>query len=431
MEVALMRKLVIGIPILMMALAACSGGADDTAGPSIGVADSEATATRDASSSSAAEPEPTAAQEGSGIAAPFIQIGELSLTWEVQEIGEGIKPSFAIDENGVAHITYLTEADHGALFYGHNQNGEFEIETVVEGYFYGPIDLALNPSGEPLIAYHDHQALQFDPALGDEVIAELTESGWRFTTVADDGHDGWDNSIAVDDAGNWHAAAVDPSQFGGQDGVEYATLVEGAVTVVPVGSGPIQYEFATSIRLDSSGSPAIAYYNDRDQQLELASLGAGGWSVEVVDDQGDAGRYASLAYDSDGAPHIAYYVAESAESGTVRHAWKDASGWQIENVGTLQNLRMGHTGARKITSLAFDPEGGLHLAYTDRDRLIYARRTGEGWVGQEVVEPGSRVLGQLVELAIDSSGTPHLIWYEAVSLSPSLEGIVHYAVGSE
>jgi hypothetical protein len=151
----------------------------------------------------------------------------------------------------------------------------------------------------------------------------------------------------------------------------------------------------------------------------------------VVDDKGDAGRYASLAYDADGEPHIAYYVAESPESGTVRHAWKDASGWQIENVGTLQNLRMGHTGARKITSLAFDPEGGLHLAYTDRDRLIYAQRTEDGWLGQEVVEPGSRMLGQLVELAIDADGSPHLIWFDAVSLSPSLQGVVFYAAGSE
>ena len=321
-----MRGIAFGIPILMAALAACSGGADDTVEPSSGAVDSQPTATLDALSSSATEPEPTAAQEESNIAAASIQIGTLSLTWQAQEIGEGIKPSFAIDENGVAHVAILTEADHGGLFYAHNRNGGFEVETVVEGYFYGPIDLALDPSGRPIIAYHDHPALQFDPALGDEVVTTLTDSGWDFVTIADDGHDGWDNSIAVDEAGNWHTAGVDPSQFGGEDGVEYSTLVDGAVTVVRVGSGPIKYEFATSIQLDSLGSPAIAYYNDRDQQLELASLGAGAWSVEVVDSQGDAGRYASLVYGAGGAPHIAYYVTESPESGTVRHAWKDASG---------------------------------------------------------------------------------------------------------
>ena len=284
------KILLFGFPIFVVALAACSGGTVDVR----------------ETSAPLAEADPIATQEESGDTGTSVQIEEGSLTWELQEVGEGIKPAFAVDEDGVAHVAFLTEADHGGLFYAHNRNGDFEVETVSEGYFYGPIDLALSPSGEPIIAYHDHQALQVDMALGDEVIAKLTESGWELTTVSDDGHDGWDNSIAVDQDGNWHTAALDPSQFGGEDGVEYATLVDGAVAVTPVGSGPIKYEFGTSIRLDLSESPSVAYYNDRDRQLELASLGVGGWSVEVVDNQGDAGRYASLIYDADGFPHIAY-----------------------------------------------------------------------------------------------------------------------------
>ena len=57
-------------------------------------------------------------------------------------------------------------------------------------------------------------------------------------------------------------------------------------------------------------------------------------------------------------------------------------------------------------------------------------RNGDG-LGQEVVEPGSRILGQLVELAIDSEGNPHLTWFEAVQVSPSLEGVVRYAAGTK
>jgi hypothetical protein len=408
------RILIVGISVLIAAITACSSAADTVPEIAPTIDDSAET------------PEPDVPETP----ATPIRIGDLSLTWDEKEIGEGIKPAFAIDDNGVAHVAFLTEADHGGLFYAQNRTGDFEVETVVEGYFYGPIDLALDPSGEPLIAYHDHQGLQFDPALGDEVVAQLGESGWSLTTVSDDGHDGWDNSIAVDEAGVWHTAAVDPSQFGSEDGVEYATLVGGTVSVETVGSGPIKYEFGTSVQIEPSGSPAVAYYNDRDQQLEYAALGDSGWTVEVVDGQGDAGRYPSLVFSPGGAPHIAYYVAESRESGTVRHAWDDGSGWEIEDVGRLENISMGMVGARKITSLAFDPEGGLHLAYTDRDHLIYAQKSDDGWLGQEVVEPESRMLGQLVELEIDADGNPHLIWYEAVSVSPSLEGIVRYAVGN-
>ena len=349
----------------------------------------------------------------------------------MQEVVDGIKPALSVDGDGVAHVAFLTEADHGALFYANNEDGEFDVETVAESYFYGPVDLALGVAGDPFIAYHDHQGIQVDPALGDAVVAHLGEGGWELTPVTDDGHDGWDNSIAVDTAGNWHAAGADPSQFGSDDGVEYATIRDGVITVTAVGSGPTKYEFGTSVQIDSSGSPAVAYYNDRDQQLEISFFNDGNWLVEMFDNEGDAGRFASLVFGPDGMPLVAYYVSEGNNSGTVRHAWMDASGWQIENVGILQNLRMGHVGARKITSLAFDALGNLHLAYTDRDQLIYAQKTEDGWVGQDVIEPGSRILGQLVELAIDADGNPHLTWFEAVQVSPSLEGIVRYAAGGQ
>lgn len=358
----------------------------------------------------------------------LLQLGALSLDWELQPVGEGIKPAFAIDGAGVAHVAFLTEAEHGVLFYAQNRSGNFELETVSEGYFYGPVDLALDPNDAPLIAYHDHQATSFDPELGDEVVAIRDERVWELVTVSDDGHDGWDNSIVVDPEGYWHTAAVDPSQFGSQDGVEYASNASGSVSVSTVGSGAIKYEFATSIALDSIGSPAIAYYNDRDQQLEYASLENDGWTIHVVDAEGDAGRYASLVFDSDFDPHIAYYTADTRNAGSVNHAWRDEAGWHVERVAELGNLQMGHTGARKITSLAIGPDGSLHLAFTDRDQLIYAQRTEAGWIGQEVLPTGSRELGQLVELAIDAQGMPHLISYEVVSSSP-FQGAVFYAVG--
>ena len=412
-----MRAMAVVVPIFAAAFSACTSATPVSQQP-------------ETSPTEAVPPADTAAPSNEALD-PLIELGELSLTWDVQEVGEGIKPALSVDDEGIAHVAFLTEADHGRLFYANNRDGEFDVETVAEGYFYGPVDIALGPEGDPFIAYHDHQGLQVDPALGDAVVAHLGEGGWELTPVTDDGHDGWDNSIAVDNAGNWHAAGVDPSQFGGDDGVEYATISDEVITVSAVGSGPIKYEFGTSVQIDSSGSPAVAYYNDRDQQLEVSFFNEGNWSVEVVDNEGDAGRFASLVFGPDGMPHVAYYVSESSESGTVRHAWKDASGWQIENVGILQNLRMGHVGARKITSLAFDPVGNLHLAYTDRDQLIYAQKTEDGWVGQDVIEPESRILGQLVELAIDADGNPHLTWFEAVQVSPSLEGIVRYAAGGQ
>jgi hypothetical protein len=415
------------LAVLSLAIAACTADPESDAGQQEAGGQSDV---RIQQLDESEDDQPSAGdQQVSARSESLVQLGALSLRWEVQPVGEGIKPAFAIDSSGVAHVAFLTEAEHGGLFYAQNGAGHFETETVAEGYFYGPIDLALDPRGLPLIAYHDHQALGFDPQLGDEVVAILGDGGWELITVSDDGHDGWDNSIVVDEQGFWHTAAVDPSQFGGQDGVEYATNSSGAISVETTGSGPIRYEFATSIALDANGSPGIAYYNDRDQQLEYAALGQDGWTIQVVDSEGDAGRYASLLFDLEGNPHIAYFTAASRSAGTVNHAWRDDSGWQVELVGELDNIAMGAIGARKITALAIDESGGLHLAYTDRDRMVYAQRTVDGWGGQEVFSAGDRKLGQLIELELDSSGAPHLIWYEVVSQSP-FAGAVFYASGN-
>ena len=114
----------------------------------------------------------------------------------------------------------------------------------------------------------------------------------------------------------------------------------------------------------------------------------------------------------------------------MRYAWWDGSVWQIEDIDRLDDIRMGQIGARKITSVAIDGAGGIHAAYTDQSRLVYARRGDSGWATQEVETPGDQTLGQLVELALDGEGNPHLISYLVTSRSPELQGIVFYAAGS-
>jgi hypothetical protein len=353
----------------------------------------------------------------------------LSLTWQMEEIGEGIKPAFALDQGGVVHVAFLLEGDHGHVYYSHNASGSFETSQVSEGYFYGPVDIAVDGAGIPYIAYHDHQDTTFLPELGDEVVAILRNDQWELLTVNDNGHDGWDNSIVVDDDGNWHTAAIDPSQFGSQDGVEYATNAKGTVEVTAVGSGAIKYEFGTSIQLKSDGSPGITYYNDRFGQLEYAWWDGSSWNVEVVDEDGDAGRYSSLAFDTEDNPHIAYYKRDTNTSGVVRYAWWDGSSWNFEDVDSLENIRMGQEGARKITALVVENDGTIHIAYSDESRLVYAIRSSDGWSNQVVTVEGDNPLGQLVELAVDEAGSPHVIWFEATGFSP-LEGTVFYASGS-
>jgi hypothetical protein len=373
--------------------------------------------------------EPESDETDSEPAAEPAALGELSLSWTTEEIGKGIKPAFSLDSAGAAHVAFLTEADHGAVFYSTNSGGSFEEQTVAEGYFYGPVDIAVGDDDVPIIAYHDHQATGFDPNLGDEVVAVSGAEGWELTTVADTGHDGWDNAITVGPDGFWHTAAVDPAQFGSEAGIEYATNAGGDFSVEMIGSGPIVYEFGTSIQLDNEGRPGIVYYDNNQQALAYAQKDGDSWTIEIVDADGDAGRYAALAYDNAGNPHIAYYVAEGETNGTVRYAWWDGSKWLTEDVDTLADVVMGQVGARKITSLVIDENDTPHIAYTDRNRMVYGQRDDDGWSIQDVPHHTDQFLGQLVELELDAEGNPHLIWYEVESFAP-LFGPIIYASGA-
>ena len=66
-------------------------------------------------------------------------------------------------------------------------------------------------------------------------------------------------------------------------------------------------DFVRGRVFDAEGQPAIAYYDYDAETLKFAHRDGGSWAIELVDDAGDVGEYASLALGSDGEPVIAYY----------------------------------------------------------------------------------------------------------------------------
>ena len=98
-------------------------------------------------------------------------------------------------------------------------------------------------------------------------------------------------------------------------------------------------------------------------------------------------------------------------------------------MGTLDKLTFGFVGARNITSLALDDQGNPWIAFSDEKKLELAVWDGSDWKTTTVVEAGSKVLGQLVSLKLDSSGNPHITYFEVTKKGP-LDGIVMYAKGT-
>ena len=178
---------------------------------------------------------PTGTAQGAAATSPAVQAGSTVPTepavpqtsssgraWDVSTVDtEGAKPSLAIAPDGTLHIAFILEAEPGFLKHSVLTAGVWETSTVATGYFYGPLDLAVDGQGRPHISWHNHDT-------ENEGYAVLTDGEWELHDVDHPGHDGWDNNLAVDSNGVPHIVSIDPSQFGSDSGVEYATLDAGS-----------------------------------------------------------------------------------------------------------------------------------------------------------------------------------------------------------
>ena len=364
-------------------------------------------------------------------AADPVLIGEEGLTWTIEDVDSGTKPALALSSKDVPHIAYMLESQSGFVKNAVRGDSSWDITTVAEGYFYGPLDLAIGADDVPQISYHDHQDSTFQPDKGDAIYASLQEGQWDVKAIFHPGHDGWDNRITVDSQNRPHISAIDPLEFGG-NGLQYFGLDDsGTWQVEEVGTGPITYKYATSIAIDPQGHPHITYFDQRDNDLALASKGDSGWSISMVDGEGDTGLFSHLLIDQVGRFHVSYFQRTSTSSGVVKYATRGPaeSVWEISEVDTLDKLSFGFLGARNITSLAIDREGNPWIAYSDEKNLKMAVWDGTAWEIQQVVDAGSKTLGQLVSMKLDTQDRPHIAYFEVTNKGP-LEGQVKYALGT-
>lgn len=130
------------------------------------------------------------------------------------------------------------------------------------------------------------------------------------------------------------------------------------------------------------------------------------WASETADVNG-SGRYASLAIDGSGAPHVAHIFQD------VRYSRKSGGAWITE---TVPGSAMEDHGAQ-YTALALDPAGRAHVAFVlsadldnDTNPLRYATNESGAWVTQGITDCPyyGRISGTAV--AIDSMDQPAITY---------------------
>jgi hypothetical protein len=176
-----------------------------------------------------------------------------------------------------------------------------------------------------------------------------------------------------------------------------------------------------SIALDSSGNPHIAYYSDNGTSLMYASWNGSSWGLQKVDTFPI--NYfvltCDLALDSSNNPHIVY----NGKDGQMYASWNGAK-WSIQTVDPG-----GEEG-----SLALDSAGNPHISFITASAIKYASWDGSTWNIQTIDSPptltGITYPTDCIysSLSLDSNNVPHILFgYAEVGFAPSYDWAVSYA----
>ena len=426
----------------LLIAAACGGGDDDDDG---GAGDASAST---ATPAATAAPTGTAAAPGGKLEAPIpppaaVFAGEgllegADLDWRVTRVDQGTKPDLAFGADGAPLVAYMLERRGAAGFLrvAALEGGAFAPELVQDGYLYGPLDLEVGPDGTVAVAYHNHD-------WEDAAVGVLGADGWRVERIESAGHDGWDDSLAFGPDGRLHLLNVDPSQFNSDEGIEYSRLEDGVWRTAAVGSGPQPYEWGTDIAVDAAGVVHVVYFDAGARDLVYgrfdgaAGLDArnprGAWTLEPIYEQGDAGRFAALALDEAGTPHVAFVQIDPTQPGDGRvpgrvvYGTLGEDGWSFEPVVRLPDQVLGFEDARRSVAIAV-AGGEPVVAFIDSGRVGYARPGtgggGAGWAPVTIAEAGDDPF-QIVGMALDEAGRPHFTFSTITGNGP-LDGEVWY-----
>jgi len=339
------------------------------------------------------------------VACPVMALAEWkTVTVDMTSADVGQHNSLVIDPAGNPHISYYDDANK-QIRYATTIDGIWTPEPVADSKGTHTTSLALDPEGNPAISYGDgdHNGM---------LMYTHRSGGWITETVADKsriGDLGYHSSLVIDSAGTPHIS------YNNGKG-EYDTMLmyatkngTGWTSVTP---DPKILGYDSSMVLDASGLPHIAFRNGMDSgYIAYASEDSSGkWDTNMVanrDGKGgdmakDAGCDMSLALDSAGNPHIAYYNELRKE--LMYSSW-DGKEWVTEIVD-----QEGETGWHPSLAMYHDqPSISYHDISKDELRLATKDLNTGKWAFSTVDKDK---VGSDSSLAFDSSGHPRIAYYD-------------------
>lgn len=338
----------------------------------------------------------------------FGPIANAQRTWHVEVVDDGHGEdvgkynSFVIDHTGNFHICYYNE-NHGALLYayrGVRDKQWFIMQVDKQGGQFA--SLAVDSHDRPHLAYNSRN------------LTGLHYSYWNGTQwqtqIIDHDRTNHFTSLQVDAQGYPHISYYQEENADRTNALhlKYA-FFDGKTWYIETVSRKFGTGKFNSIALDSSGRPHIAYSIVVDGDLGYVSWDGSNWVYEIPDTRRTHNNYVgqgnSIALDSHGFPHIAYFDLNSR---AIKYTRWTPSGWQIEVVDKV----VGNLAQADRLSLKIDSHDHPHIAYYDSamGTLKYAERSDKGW-HSETVDQGS--VGEYPSLSLNNQDEPYIAYYDA------------------
>ena len=333
--------------------------------------------------------------------------------WDVEMLDSartaGPHVDLALAGDGIAHVAYATSRSPFAecctdLHYARQDGDTWSRELVNTTGSMGTYNsLDVDSWGVPHIS---SMAFEFEGSHGEVVYARRDAAAWRVSTVANAvdaaGTAAVYTSLALDSGGKPHISYHYNEEGGAEGDLKYARWSGSRWEVGTVDSQG-NTGLHNSLALDSAGRAHISYLDATADTLKYASWTGSRWNVETVDSIGNSlgalllvRTRTSLALDSTGRPHIAYVHLDGF---SIRYALWTGNSWEIETIG-----------AGESPSLALDSADVPHITHYGGRALVYTTKIEGTWVSQTVDMEGQ--VGQYNSLVVDSNDVPHIGYYD-------------------
>ncbi len=361
------------------------------------------------------------------------EIDEMDGRFRVEELDTscdcGTASAIDIDSAGQVHVAYYDNTNGYLRYKLRDSSGVWGRSSNVLAYSYAwtgfHLDAACSGSDEFQVAYTYTDYYGWTEL---DFIYRDAGGSWSSEYVVDDYYEskstsvGWFVDIDIDSS-NLPSFAYFDEDFGVPMVADFTSFGVGVYAPADIyTAGPTGY--GTSLAIDSTGADHIAFYDPyawyglseeiQYSQLndDLASIA---FSETVSSDPGyssDDGMRTSTAVRSDDTPCVAWW---DYDDGDLNYACRD-DGWNETTVDSL-----GSVGA--YPSLAFNSVDQAYISYYDvtNTNLKVAHYDGSSWTTLTVDDDGS--VGKHSSLSIGPMDVVHISYYDESN------GYLKYATG--